>query len=59
MGLKISRHKNEIVMKIHTDPRTWKDPLDKRTNQKNTEVRFGTGIIRSLYRAGSLVTVSK
>jgi hypothetical protein len=33
--------------------------LDKRPKLWNTDMRFGIWILRGLYRAGSLVTVSK
>jgi hypothetical protein len=43
-------------MKIHIELRTWMGSLDKR---QNMDMRFGTWNVRSLYRATSLVTVSK
>jgi hypothetical protein len=36
-----------------------KDFLDKGTKQRNMDIRFGTWNIRSLYRVGSLMTVSR
>jgi hypothetical protein len=33
--------------------------FDKRPNRQNIKIRFGTWNVRSLYREGSLVTVSK
>jgi hypothetical protein len=35
------------------------DPLDKRPKRRNMDMRFGMWHVRSLYRVGSLVTVSK
>jgi hypothetical protein len=35
------------------------DSLDKRHKRRNKVTRLGTWNVRSLYRAGSLVTVSK
>jgi hypothetical protein len=40
-------------------PRTWTDSLDKRPKPRNMDMRFCTWNIISLYRAGSLVTVSR
>jgi hypothetical protein len=51
--------KSKLVMKNHKEPRTWMDSLDKKLKRRNMGVRFGTWIIRSLYKAGSLMTVSK
>ncbi|PNF17039.1 hypothetical protein B7P43_G00842 [Cryptotermes secundus] len=36
---------------MHTKPRTWTDPLDKRPKLKKMDMRFGTWNVRSLYRA--------
>jgi hypothetical protein len=44
-------------MKNRTDPRTRTDSLNKQPKQRNMDMRFGTLNIRSLYRAGSLMTV--
>jgi hypothetical protein len=41
------------------EPRTWADSLDKRPKRRNMDMRFGTFNVRSLYRTGSLVRVSK
>jgi hypothetical protein len=46
-------------MKDHKKPRTWKDSLDKRPKHKKMDVRFGTWNVRSMYRAGSLATVTE
>jgi hypothetical protein len=35
------------------------DSLDKRPNRWNMDMRFGLWIVRSLYRIGSLITVSR
>jgi exonuclease III len=35
------------------------DYLDTRPKRQNTDMRFGTWNIRSLYRVGSLMTVSR
>jgi hypothetical protein len=56
---KLSPQINKIVTIIHTEPRAWKDSLDKRPTRWNMNMRFGIWNVRSLYRAGSLVTVSK
>jgi hypothetical protein len=48
---KFTKHKHE--------PLTWTDSLDKRPKQWNMDIRLGTWNVRSVYRAGSLVTVSK
>jgi hypothetical protein len=49
-------HKNKLVTKNLTEPRTWTDSLDKRLKQRNMDMRFGMWNVRSLYRAGSLLT---
>jgi hypothetical protein len=41
------------------EPRTWTDHLDKRPKQQNMDMRFGTWNLRSLYRSGSLMMVSR
>jgi exonuclease III len=35
------------------------DSLDERSKRRNINMKFGTWNVRSLYRASSLVTVSK
>jgi hypothetical protein len=35
------------------------DSLDKRPKRRNMDMRFGTWNVRSLYRVGSLMTVSR
>jgi hypothetical protein len=60
MGLKTPHHKKIALFQKHlTKPQTWKDYWDKQLKLRNMDMRFGTWNIRSLYRAGSLVTVSK
>jgi hypothetical protein len=49
--------KNKLVTKVIKEPRTWTDTQDKRPRQWNTDMRFGLRNVRSLYRAGSLMTV--
>ncbi|PNF34643.1 hypothetical protein B7P43_G05860 [Cryptotermes secundus] len=39
---------------MNTKPRTWNHSLDKRPKLKNTDLRFGTWNVRSMYKAGSL-----
>jgi hypothetical protein len=46
-------------MKRINEPRTWTDFLDKGPKQRNRDMRFGTWNVRSLYRVGSLMTVSR
>jgi hypothetical protein len=46
-------------MKTSKEPRTWTDSLDKRPKLWNADIRFGTSNVRSLYRGGSLKTVSR
>jgi hypothetical protein len=52
-------HKNEPVTKHEHEPQTWTDSLDKRHKRQNNDRRLGTWNVRSLYRASSVVTVSK
>jgi hypothetical protein len=59
MGLTTLHNKNKLVTKTSKEPRTWTDFLDKRHKLRNTDMRFGTWNVRSLYRAGSLKTVSR
>jgi hypothetical protein len=40
-------------------PRTLTDLLDKRPKLKQMDMTFGMWNVRSLYRAGSLMTVAK
>jgi hypothetical protein len=43
----------------HKKPRTWTDSLDNGPKHKKMDMRFGTWDVRSMYRAGSLRTVTK
>jgi hypothetical protein len=43
-------------MKCYTGPRT--DSLDKQAKLRKMHIRFGTWDVRSLYGAGSLLTVA-
>jgi hypothetical protein len=40
-------------------PRTWTDSVDKQPKRWNTDTRFRLWNVRSLYTAGSLMTVSR
>jgi hypothetical protein len=51
--------KNKFVTKNEIEPRTWTDYSDKRPKRWNMNIRFGLWNVRSLYRAGSLMTVSR
>jgi hypothetical protein len=51
--------KNKPVTKHKHEPQTSMDSLDKRHKQQIKDRRLGTWNIQSLYRAGSLVAVSK
>jgi hypothetical protein len=42
VGLTTLHHKNKLVTKNQTEPRTWTDSLDKRPMRRNTDMRFGT-----------------
>jgi hypothetical protein len=46
-------------MKCHKGPGTGTDYLNKRPKLKKMYMSFGTWHVRSLYRAGSLMTVAK
>jgi hypothetical protein len=52
-------HKNKFVTNIHKDTRTLTDSLDIRPKQRNMDMRSGLWNVRSLYRAGSVMTVSR
>jgi hypothetical protein len=55
----LHRKKNTFVTKKIKEPWTLTDSLDKRPKLWNMDMRFGTWNVRSLYRAGSLKTVSR
>jgi hypothetical protein len=59
VGLTTLHCKNKLVTKIIKEPRTWTDSLDKQPKLRNMDMRFGTWNVRSLYRVGSLMTVSR
>jgi hypothetical protein len=44
---------------IYYEHRIRTDSLDKQPKQQNMDMRFGLWNVRSLYRAGSLMTVSR
>jgi hypothetical protein len=51
--------KNKFVTKNAIEPQTWLDSLDKCPKRQNMVMRFGIWNVRSLYRTGSLMTVSR
>jgi hypothetical protein len=51
--------KNKLLTKTSKEPRTLTNFLDKRPKLWNVDMRLGTWNVRSLYRAGSLKTVSR
>jgi hypothetical protein len=51
--------KNKFATKRTREPRTWTDSLDKRPKRRNMDMRFGLWNVRSLYRAGTLMTVPR
>jgi hypothetical protein len=55
MGLTTSHRKNEIVTKIHTEPLTWTDSLDKQPTRRNMDMRFGTWNVRSGSTGGQMI----
>jgi hypothetical protein len=59
VGLTTPHVKNKFLTKRINEPRTWTDFLDKRSRQRNMDMRFGTWNIRNLYRVGSVMTVSR
>jgi hypothetical protein len=52
-------HRKSQACYILMSPGTWTDPLDKLPNRRNMDMRFVTYNISSLYKAGSLMTVSR
>jgi hypothetical protein len=54
-----SQQQNIFVTTISKEPRTWTDSLDNRPKLRNMDRRFGLWNVRSLYRAGSLMTISR
>jgi hypothetical protein len=59
VGLTTLHYKNKLVTKTSKEPRTWTGFLDKRPKLWNVDMRVGTWNVRSFYRAGSLMTVSR
>jgi hypothetical protein len=59
VGLTNLHRKKKFVTKRFMKPRTWTDSLDKRPKRENMDMRFGLWNVRSLYRAGSLITASR
>jgi hypothetical protein len=59
VGLTPLHHKNKLLTKYLTEPRTWTDIFDKRPKLRNMDMRFGLWNVKSLYRTGSLLTVSR
>jgi hypothetical protein len=49
----------KLVVNLLDEPQTWTISLGKRFKLQNMDTIFGTWNIRSLYRAGSLMIVSK
>jgi hypothetical protein len=58
-GAATLHHKNKLVTINLTEPWTWTDSLDKRPKLWNMDMRFGMCNVRSLYRVGSVFTVSR
>jgi hypothetical protein len=59
VGLTTPHLKNKLLTKCYIDPWAWMDLLTKQHKLRNMDMRFGTVSVRNLYRAGSLMTVSK
>jgi hypothetical protein len=51
--------KHTFVTKHEIQLRTWTDALDKRPKRRNMDTTFGLWNVWNLYRAGSLMTVSR
>jgi hypothetical protein len=58
-GLTTSYRKNKLITKCYKGPRTWTDSLGKWPKLQKMNMRFGTWKVRSLYRAGSIMTIAK
>jgi hypothetical protein len=58
VGLIALHHENKLVTKNLTEPLISTDSLDKQPKLRNMDMRFGTWNVRSLYRTGSLMTIS-
>jgi hypothetical protein len=59
MGYQLLTVKNKLVTKCQKGSQTWTDSLDKRPKLRKMDMRFATWNVKSLYRAGSLMTVAK
>jgi hypothetical protein len=55
----LSPHKNKFVTTISIEPGNLIDSLDKVPKRRNMDMRFDLRNIRNLYRARSLMTVSR
>jgi hypothetical protein len=49
----------KFALKCYKGTLTWTDSLDKRLKLRKMEVRFCMRKVRNLYRAGSLMRISK
>jgi hypothetical protein len=58
VGLTTLNHK-KVITKNLMKPRIWTDSLDKRPKREKMDMGFGLWNVRSLYREGSLMTVSR
>jgi hypothetical protein len=56
---RIPHRKKKASYESHKEHRSWTDSLDNRSKLKKMDMRFSTWNVRSLYRAGSLMTVAK
>jgi hypothetical protein len=50
---------NTLLTRCSKEHQIWVDSLDNLPKRQNIDTRFGTWNIRSLYRADSLMTVSR
>jgi hypothetical protein len=55
----IHRRKKSLLQNVPKEHQTWMDSLDKEPKWQNMDTRLGTWSVRSLYRTGPLVTVSR
>jgi hypothetical protein len=59
VGRGANKRKKKLVTKQLTESRTSADSLAKGAKRRNMDMRFGTWNVRSMYRAGSVMTVSR
>jgi hypothetical protein len=59
MGITALHRKNKFDTKTTIEPQTWTDSLDRQLKRRNMDIRFGLWNVRSLYRTGSLMTISR